>query len=253
MIRRRRLLLVALLGLTTGLTACSRSEGGDSPRATDDSTSASPGATEAPSTAAGEFAHRFNLIGMAHTSPATPGGLPIEVSTTPWDGRSTGGPFSYASAPCAANAPINNVSTNLVSLNTRLKGSRSPASTRLHPLQFEVVSNEGGSGDMRGTIELTVCQPRFGVTPPGKQDSMRDRVSFTFNATFTQPTSEETTWAGQFQIRDATGVYKGLRGSGQIAGYLMCLGPERCAQQGGFRDAQVTMIGSYDLPPNATQ
>ncbi len=255
----RRPILVALLTAATALAGCSQGDGADAPGATKNpaakgTTTASPSATGTASTpATNQFGERFNLIGMAHTSPATPGGLPIEVDTSPCDDTSTGGPFSYASAPCSANAPINNVSTNLVSFNTRLKGSRSPASTRLHPVQFEVVSNDSGSGALRGTIDLTVCQPRFGVTPPGKKDTTRDRISFTFTATFKQPTKEETTWAGQFQIADATGVYQGIRGGGEIAGYFMCLGPERCAQQGGFRDAQVAMIGSYDPPEGALQ
>lgn len=248
----RRSLLIGLFAAATALAGCSDAGDDESSSGAKSSAARSPSATPS-SAAAQQFSDRFNLIGMAHTSPATPGGLPIEVKTTPWDGTSTGGPYSYASAPCSANAPINNVSTNLVSFNTRLKGSRSPASTRLHPVQFEVLSNDNGSGELRGTIDLTVCQPRFGVTPPGKEDTARDRITFTFTATFTQPTKEETTWGGEFQIKDATGVYQGIRGSGRIAGYFMCLGPERCAQRGGFRDAQVAMIGSYDPPEGATQ
>lgn len=212
---------------------------------------ASPAATDGGGGAqVDEFDSRFNLIGMAHTSPRTARGLEIEVDTTPWDGASTGGPYSFASAPCSADAPINNVSTNLTSFNTRLEGSRSPASTRLHPLEFEVLSLEDGKGEMRGSISLTVCQPRFGVTPPddATADTDRDSIAIEFTADFTQPTAEETTYAGEFEITEGTGPYEGIRGSGHIAGYFMCLGPERCEQQGAFRDAQVVLLGSYEAP-----
>ncbi|MDP9391670.1 MAG: hypothetical protein M3P89_09875 [Actinomycetota bacterium] len=233
------------LVLTTALVSCSSGEGEGSTGSGAAATSA--GQATAP---AAEFEDRFNLIGMAHTSPSTARGLPIEVETSPWDGKETGGPFSFASAPCSADAPINNVSTNLASLNTRLEGSRSPASTRLHPLEFEVVSLEEGEGELRGSVDLTVCQPRFGVTPPDDPipDAERDRIRFTFTADFVQPTPEETTWQGEFRIESGTGAYEGMEGSGQIGGYFMCLGPDRCAQVGGFRDAQVTMIGSYRAP-----
>lgn len=238
--------IAGLVVASTALTACS--SGGDEGEA-----AATP-ATEGTGTSAPapEFDDRFSLIGMAHTSPSTARGLPIEVETAPWDGQATGGPFSFASAPCSADAPINNVSTNLASLNTRLEGSRSPASTRLHPLEFEIVSLEDGKGEMEGSVDLTVCQPRFGVTPPDDStpDTERDRIRFAFTADFLQPTPEETTWHGEFRIESGTGAYEGIEGSGQIAGYFMCLGPDRCEQLGGFRDAQVTMIGSYKAPQN---
>lgn len=237
---RMRMSVAGLVMASTALVACSPggNEGGEAATTTGGAQGAA---------GAGQFEHRFNLIGMAHTSPSTARGLPIEVQTTPWDGQATGGPFSFASAPCSADAPINNVSTNLASLNTRLEGSRSPASTRLHPLEFEVVSLEDGAGEIDGSIDLTVCQPRFGVTPPddATPDAERDRIRFAFTAQFVQPTPEETTWQGEFRIESGTGAYEGIEGSGQIGGYFMCLGPERCEQIGGFRDAQVTMIGSY--------
>ncbi|MFP5219815.1 MAG: hypothetical protein ACLGIG_08770 [Actinomycetes bacterium] len=235
--------LVAVLAAAGLLTACAGDDDGEAGSAADPTGGSRPAAF-------GEFDDRFNLIAMAHTSPATVRGLPIEVETVPWDGASTGGPFSFASAPCSADAPINNVSTNLTSLSTRLEGSRSPASTRLHPIEFEILSIEDGAGDMRGTIDLTACQPRFGVTPPDDPtpDTERHRIRFEFTASFEQPTPEETTWFGEFNIVEGTGPYEGVEGSGQISGYFMCLGPDRCAQQGEFRDTQVVMIGSYSMP-----
>jgi hypothetical protein len=249
-----RLSLAGALLAGTVLVGCGADEeqpaGGAAAPAGEGSAGADAGAGAAP---VDEFDTPFNLIGMAHTSPNTVRGLPIEVETNPWDGETVGGPFSYASAPCSADAPINNVSTNLTSFNTRLEGSRSPASTRLHPVEFEVLAFEDGQGEMRGTVDLTACQPRFGVTPPDDPtpDAERDRIRFEFTADFEQPTAEETTWQGEFRMTEGTGVYEGIQGSGQIGGYLMCLGPDRCAQQGAFRDAQVAMIGSYQAPEGA--
>jgi hypothetical protein len=228
---------------------------------TDDATTDDAGADDAGTDDAGtddaatggqlaEHEHHFNLIAMAHSSPETVRGLTIEIETTPWDGESEGGPYSFASAPCDQDAPINNVSSNLGSLNTRLEGSRSPASTRLHPLEFEITSlDDDGSGELEGTIDLTICQPRFGVTPEGEMpDTDRERIQVEFDASFTQPTGEEATWWGDFELVDGTGPYEGITGSGRIAGYFMCLGPDPCEQRGEYRDAQVTMIGTYDDP-----
>lgn len=247
---RVRLIAVAA---SVGLLVAGCSEDSE-PDAAGGASAAPTGGSDSREASLDQFDSRFNLIGMAHTAPRTARGLPIEVDTEPWDGTSTGGPYSFASAPCSADAPINNVSTNLVSFNTRLEGSRSPASTRLHPFEFEVLSLADGAGEMRGTIDLTVCQPRFGVTPPdGGPDTERERISIEFTADFTQPTAEETTYAGQFEITEGTGPYEGIRGSGEITGYFMCLGPERCAQLGGPRDAQVVMVGSYEAPGAAGQ
>jgi hypothetical protein len=236
--------VLAALAAVSLLTACA----GDDEDGADAAPTAAAGGGG--SAAVDDYDNRFNLIAMAHTSPGTARGLPIEVDTQPWDGTSTGGPFSFASAPCSADAPINNVSTNLTSLNTQLEGSRSPASTRLHPLEFEILSLQDGAGELRGTIDLTACQPRFGVTPPDDPtaDADRDRIRFEFTGSFEQPTPEETTWFGEFRIVDGTGPYQGIEGSGQISGYFMCLGPDRCEQQGEFRDSQVAMIGSYEMP-----
>lgn len=239
--------------MALALSGCATDDdgAGDDPVVTDDG---EEGAAPAPA-AEGEYDHVFNLIAMSHTSPETVRGLAIEVETTPWDGQSTDGPFSYASAPCSEDAPINNVSSNLPSLNTQLEGSRSPASTRLHPFEFDIDDIEDGAGEMSGTITVTVCHPRFGVTPDPDPvpDEDKDHIVFDFTASFRQPTVEETTYSGTFEVREATGPYEGLQASGQVAGYLMCLGPEPCEQRGEFRDAQVAMIGTYEPPEGAVE
>lgn len=251
--RTTRWLLPAALSAALALTGCETND--DDPLVTDDDTTETNGdATEQTAPAGqGEYDRVFNLIAMSHTSPETVRGLEIEVETTPWDGESTDGPFSYASAPCNQDAPINNVSSNLPSFNTQLEDSRSPASTRLHPFEFDIDDIEDGAGEMSGTITLTVCHPRFGVTPDPDPvpDEDKDRIVFDFTASLMQPTVEETTYSGTFEVTEATGPYEGLQASGQIAGYMMCLGPEPCAQRGEFRDAQVAMIGTYEPPEGA--
>lgn len=44
--------------------------------------------------------------------------------------------FAYRSIPCSGNAPVNNISSNLTSYNGRVRDSRVPSSTRLHPFRF---------------------------------------------------------------------------------------------------------------------
>jgi hypothetical protein len=250
-------------GPDTDTPAAEDEEVADTPAAEDEEVAEAPAAQVEDATgdaadpsADAAFDNRFNLIAMAHSSPETVRGLTIEVETTPWDGASTGGPYSFASAPCHEDAPINNVSSNLPSFNTRLEGSRSPASTRLHPIEFDVLTLEDGRGELQGRIELTVCQPRFGVTPEPAEadvppDEEKDRIFIRFTAVVDLPTPEEATYHGDFTISGGTGVYDGLEGGGEIAGYFMCLGPDTCEDLGEFRDAQVAMIGSYTAPEGA--
>lgn len=91
----------------------------------------------------------FCLFAMVHTLRFdAPDGPP---DTVPWDGRAPGGPFSSASKPCSAEAPVNNVSSDLPVLGGVLEHGRVPSSTRTHPLRFEV-SRAGGAAVLRGTI-----------------------------------------------------------------------------------------------------
>jgi hypothetical protein len=192
----------------------------------------------------------FNVIAMAHSSPQTPQGWDVPLETSPWDGESTG-TFSYSSIACADDAPINNISTNLTTFNSRLPESRSPASTRLHPIEFEVTDEvEDGTGEFTGTVEMVACQLRAGVVPEDDEmaDEDRDRIIFEFDADFERTAPEEIRYTGTFTISEGTGEYEGLTGDGEIGGYIMCLGPDDCADFGEFRDIQVAMIGTYDHP-----
>jgi uncharacterized protein affecting Mg2+/Co2+ transport len=191
----------------------------------------------------------FNVIAMAHTSPVTPQGWDVPLETTPWDGQSEG-TFSYSSIACADDAPINNISTNLTTLNTRLPESRSPASTRLHPIEFEVADWQNGAGSIEGTVTMVACQLRAGLTPEDEEvpDEEKDRIVFSFTGDVERTAAEEIRYTGTFEITDATGQYEGMTGEGQIGGYIMCLGPDDCADFGEFRDIQVAMVGTYDHP-----
>lgn len=236
--------LIAVFGvLVLVLSACAESDGGD----TGDDASPSDTTTQTSTELEGDL---FNLIAMAHSSPTTPQGWDVPIETSPWDGESTG-TFSYSSIACADDAPINNVSTNLTTFNSRLPESRSPASTRLQPIEFEVTEEvEGGTGQFDGRIDLVACQLRAGVTPEDDttDDEQRDSITFEFEADFERTASEEVRYTGTFTITEGTGEYEGISGEGHIGGYLMCLGPDDCADFGEFRDVQVAMIGSYDHP-----
>src|SRR4051812_19517155 len=74
----------------------------------------------------------FSVVQMVHTP-----NWPVATDVNPWDGGS-GGPFTYRGIPCAGNAPVNNIASDLPTYNTRVPGSRSPASTRAQPMQFTV-------------------------------------------------------------------------------------------------------------------
>ena len=74
----------------------------------------------------------FSAVLMVHTPD-----WPAATDVKPWDGF-TDGTFTYRSIPCSGNAPVNNISTDLTTYNTQIPGSRVPASTRAHPLEFTV-------------------------------------------------------------------------------------------------------------------
>ena len=194
---------------------------------------------------------QFSLVNMVHTTAYQGHDLP-DPNPRPWNGMTNGGPFRYFGIPCTGPAPVNNISTNLTTYNSRLPGGRSPASTRSHP--FEFVAN----GDrLHGNVTLTVCKRGGGPTgsPPGQNDPIPDqdkeKIFISWQAKVESTTPEEVSYRGTFRINGGTGVYNDLRGGGEMAGYLFCFAPEGCASPsigGRYRDGQYTMQGHYRDP-----
>lgn len=199
---------------------------------------------------------QFSLVAMVHTTQYMGQDLP-DPNPRPWNGMSSGGPFRYFGIPCTGNAPVNNISTNLTTYNSRLPGSRSPASTRSHP--FEFVAN----GDrLDGILTLTVCKLGGGQTgtPPGQNDPIpdaeKDKVFFRWQARVESTVAEEVSFRGTFRIAGGTGVYNDLTGGGEMSGYLFCFAPQGCASPGiggQYRDGQFTMQGNYRDPTTPIQ
>lgn len=190
---------------------------------------------------------RFNLQAMYHTSTAQ---FPVLPGVNPWDGRSEDGVFAYRSIPCTGNAPVNNISSNLPSYNTRVRGSRVPSSTRLQPLRFRV-RRIRGVRMITGRINLTVCQLRPGPTPNPDPvaDINKPKIKIAFRARFKRESAEDVRYHGTFRILGGTQRYEDLTGSGDIAGYLFCFAPKGCAGTGGkYLDGNVTMQGEYADP-----
>lgn len=181
----------------------------------------------------------FGLAAMVHTYD-----WPNSSQVNPWDGKSSG-EFVYRAIPCAGNAPMNNISSNLPTYNGLIPDSRSPASTRSHPFAFNV-----RDGKMAGSITLTVCKLAPGPTTDNRSDGERDRVHIEFTADATRRTGEETIFAGTFAIKGGTGRYEKLAGSGTIRGYFMCFDPKGCVEgnQGRLRDMQYVLEGRFNDP-----
>ncbi|MBW3578989.1 MAG: hypothetical protein KY462_14865 [Actinobacteria bacterium] len=227
---------LAVLGVAALLlAACPQAEEEPTPAVSPTPTPAAEGGT-------------FNVIAMAHSTGETPRGADVPMQAEPWDGESEG-TFSYSAISCADDAPINDISTNLATFNSKLEDSRSPASTRMHPIEFQVTEvTEDGEGQLEGTIALTVCQPRPGAVTDDVADDQRDRIDFDWTADFQRTSPEEVAFRGTFDITGGTGIYQDLTGSGDIAGYVMCLGDVECADVDEYRDIQIAMVGSYDHP-----
>lgn len=178
----------------------------------------------------------FSLMHMVHTRAFIDRQQQTQ-EPNPWDGSSEG-KYRYASIPCSENAPVNNVSTNLTTYNSRLPGSLSPASARNHPLEFDAEN-----GKLRGNIVLTVCQLEPGATDDDPEsDAEKPKIFFDWTADYTESSDKETTWSGTFKITGGTGTYEGLTGSGKISGYFFCFGG--CAD-GTLTDGQYTMTGKF--------
>lgn len=184
----------------------------------------------------------FSLMAMVHTTTFDDQGTPRQ--TTPWDGETGQGSYSYASIGCDGNAPVNNISTNLTTYNSQLSGSRSPASTRNHPLQFTVAPGS----TLQGTVALTACKLERGPTTDGVADSQRNKIFIEWSTRYERTSPEEVRWSGGFRIVGGTGVYRDISGGGSISGYFFCFAPEGCNSLGEFRDGQYTMTGSFHDP-----
>ena len=191
---------------------------------------------------------KFSLILMVHTLASDPQySVP---GTTPWNGQlRNGARYSYRSIPCTGNAPVNNISSDLPSYNTRVAGSRVPSSLRGHPFSFQVRKTKG-YWEMRGRIVLTVCKLASGPTPNPDPiaDQAKPKIYVNFRARIRRVTSEEIRWHGTFTLAGGTQRYEGLKGSGSIAGYFLCFAAEGCKAKGAFLDAQLVMHGDYSDP-----
>lgn len=190
----------------------------------------------------------FSLQQMFHTSTAQ---FPTLAGVRPWNGRDrSASSFVYRGIPCTGQAPVNNIASNLPSYNGRVKGSRSPVSTRFHPFRFRVQKTRRGT-EMLGEITMTVCQLRNGPTPNPDPvaDPAKPKIRIAFRAEFERQNAEEVRFAGTFRLRGGTQRYEDLSGSGTISGYLFCFAPPGCGGTGGrFLDGQVSLQGRYADP-----
>lgn len=191
----------------------------------------------------------FSLFAMVHTRSYETAGGPRD--TRPWDGSPDAtGLFTYASMPCSGQAPVNNMSSDLPTLGGSLPGSRVPASTRTHPMSFEV-RRDGGNVRLHGGIVLTVCHLGPGPTAEddGTPDLERPRITVDWSATVGTRTAALVTWHGGFTLTGGTGPYRRLAGEGDIAGYLFTFDRNRRADDETLlRDAQFALVGRYRIP-----
>ncbi len=209
-----------------------------------------PGAAGFPPAQTSGYNGNFSVMQMVHTTAYNSGEVQDPV---PWNGTDAGGPFRYAGIPCTGNAPVNNIATNLTTYNSRLPGSRSPASTRMHPLEF-TVDTSGGTTRLSGSNTMTVCQLRGGArsNPDPVPDAEKAKIFFDWTAEAVRTSAEEVSWAGTFTITGGTGEYADLRGSGDISGYFFCFAPEGCTSLGQYRDGQFAMSGTFADPAIST-
>ncbi len=193
-------------------------------------------------------AGKFSLIMMVHTTSSSFGDLP---GVNPWDGRTRPGTrYVYRSIPCSGMAPVNNISSDLPSYNTRVKDSRVPSSMRAHPFSYRLVK-EDGKWYMAGRITFTVCKLGSGPTPPDDPitDADKPKIKVSFKARFVRVGGETLRWNGRFKLRGGTGRYEDLSGSGEIAGYFLCFAEPGCVASGGkYYDAQMVLHGDYEDP-----
>ena len=226
---------------------------------------ARPGATTGAPAQAGVNG-KFSLILMVHTLASIPEfNVP---ATTPWNGAAaSGATYMYRSIPCTGNAPVNNISSDLPSYNTRVAGSRAPSSLRAHPFEFRLAQTTVKTGkgkqartqrvwEMQGRMTLTVCKLASGPTPNPDPipDANKPKIYVTFRARFTRMTRESIQWDGTFTLAGGTQRYADLKGSGTIAGYFFCFAAEGCGAKGAYEDGQFAMQGTYSDPtPQLTQ
>jgi hypothetical protein len=189
----------------------------------------------------------FSLIMMVHTSESTSNFAAPE--TRPWNGTRTPNiRYTYRSIPCTGAAPVNNISSDLPSYGTRVKGSRAPSSLRAHPFRIRLRRAKEGGWEMLGRMVLTVCKLGPGPTPASDPvpDADKPKIYVNFRARFKKHSEENLNWTGTFRLAGGTQRYRGIRGTGSIAGYFFCFNPEGCAKTGRkYRDGQLVMHGTY--------
>jgi len=189
---------------------------------------------------------KFSLLMMVHTSHGGFGDLP---GVKPWNGSlRSKAKHIYRSIPCSDEAPINNIASDLPSYEGRVRRSRVPSSMRAHPFAFRLRKSKKKGMRMVGTLRLTVCKLDGGSTFQFDpvSDARKPKITVRFDMAPKRMTGEVVHFEGKFRLRGGTQRYRGLSGSGNIAGYLFCFARVGCARGGRlYRDGQFVMQGSY--------
>jgi hypothetical protein len=105
------------------------------------------------------------------------------------------------------------------------------------------------NGQISGTVDLTVCQLAPGPTSDDLEDAARDKIFLKFTAIPNTISSQNATFAGEFDITGGTGRYSDLKGEGQIVGYFFCFKQNACeGENGRYRDVQFSLQGKFYDP-----
>ena len=85
------------------------------------------------------------------------------------------------------------------------------------------MKTRSGRWELRGGVRLIVCKLGPGPTPNPDPvpDASKPKIVISFRATFRRVTAETIRWNGTLRIVGGSGRYRGLTGSGSIAGSFL--------------------------------
>lgn len=158
--------------------------------------------------------------------------------------------FAYSSRLCSGAAPFNDIGLNFIPDYPGVDDDADHTARVRHLSQGTILSRNGNTGVIQGTITTVVCEQNASGTWVPTNDVIVSHYTATY--ILQAPNDLHLYGAFRFSPTESTGTFRDLQGGGRLEARLTCLGLSSCAPGGEFTDFVVS-TGDPSLPAGQLQ